>query len=81
MSYPDNIYHHFPGLKMENLDLFNFQAFQLINLWLQKSFLLNKSPKIILTEDTELWKTEKLPSKKTVSQLWEKHHPSGSEVN
>lgn len=56
MSYPDNIYHHFPGLKMENLDLFNFQAFQLINLWLQKSFLLNKSPKIILTEDTELGK-------------------------
>lgn len=41
---------------MENLDLFNFQAFQLINLWLQKSFLLNKSPKIILTEDTELGK-------------------------
>lgn len=56
MSYPENIYHHFPGLKMENLDLFNFQAFQLINLWLQKSFLLNKSPKIILTEDTELGK-------------------------
>lgn len=56
MSFPENIYHHFPGLKMENLDLFNFQAFQLINLWLQKSFLLNKSPKIILTEDTELGK-------------------------
>lgn len=38
---------------MENLDLFNFQDFQLINLWLQKSFLLNESPKIILAEDTE----------------------------
>lgn len=56
MSYSENIYNHFPGLKMENLDLFNFQALQLINLWLQKSFLLNKSPKIILTEDTELGK-------------------------
>ena len=38
---------------MENLDLFNFQDFQLINLWLQKSFLLNESPKIILAQDTE----------------------------
>lgn len=38
---------------MENLDLFNFQDFQLINLWLQKSFLLNEPPKIILAEDTE----------------------------
>lgn len=53
MSHHENIYHHFPGLKMENLDLFNFQDFQLINLWLQKSFLLNESPKIILAEDTE----------------------------
>lgn len=41
---------------MENLDLFNFQDFRLISLWLQKSFLLNESPKIILAEDTELWK-------------------------
>ena len=56
MSHHENIYHHFPGLKMESLDLFKFQAFQLINLWLQKSFLLNESPKIILAEDTELGK-------------------------
>lgn len=54
MSHRENIYHHFPGLKMENLDLFNFQDFRLISLWLQKSFLLNESPKIILAEDTEL---------------------------
>ena len=56
MSHRENIYHHFPGLKIENLDSFNFQDFRLISLWLQKSFLLNESPKIILAEDTELWK-------------------------